>query len=199
MVEVKIYIEGGGEGQLLDTLFRRGWSEFFKSAGLTGRMPRVVPGRGRQRTFDLFRTAVENGDSGTLPLLLVDSEEPVLASHTTWEHLKKHDNWDRPSNSTEDQAFLMVQVMETWFIADRGTLGSYFGSRFREDRLARWPDLESIPKGQILDVLHSATADCKTVYAKGRVSLELLASTNASEVERWCPHARQLLERLRSL
>jgi hypothetical protein len=28
MVSARIYIEGGGEGQLLDTLFRQGWNAF---------------------------------------------------------------------------------------------------------------------------------------------------------------------------
>lgn len=44
----KIYIEGGGEGQLLDTLFRQGWKQFFERAEegckvrvatVTGRIP----------------------------------------------------------------------------------------------------------------------------------------------------------------
>lgn len=47
----KIYAEGGGEGQLLDTLFRQAWTEFFKSAGLAGRMPRIVRGKGRLRQY----------------------------------------------------------------------------------------------------------------------------------------------------
>jgi hypothetical protein len=57
-VSVKVYIEGGGEGQLLDTLFRQGWRQFFEAAGFAGRMPSVVRGQGRAQTFDLFATAV---------------------------------------------------------------------------------------------------------------------------------------------
>lgn len=77
MVKVKIYAEGGGEGQLLDTLFRQGWTEFFKKAGLAGKMPSVVRGKGRGRTYDLFKTAMKNRKANELPLLLVDSEAPV--------------------------------------------------------------------------------------------------------------------------
>lgn len=64
MVSAKIYIEGGGEGQLLDTIFRESWNAFFKAAGLAGRMPRVVRGRGRKQTFDLFGTVVTYSDDG---------------------------------------------------------------------------------------------------------------------------------------
>jgi hypothetical protein len=117
VVRTRIYIEGGGEGRLYDTLFRRGWSEFFEAAGLSGRMPRVVRGKGRGQTFDLFSTAVSNPRPGVLPLLLVDSEDPVQLGHTVWQHLKARDDWDQPEG-TDDQAFLMVQVMETWFLAD---------------------------------------------------------------------------------
>lgn len=196
---MKIYAEGGGEGQLLQIVFRKGWSEFFKSAGLAGRLPRVVRGGDRQKTFDLFRTAVEHPDPDTLPLLLVDSEEAVQAGHTTWQHLKKRDNWDPPAGSTEDQAFLMVQVMETWLLADRAALRKYFDQHFNEKKLPNWPDLEAVSKEQIASALDSATTACKKRYAKGAVSFELLARTDASKVESACPHAERLLTVLRSL
>ncbi len=79
MVTPRIYIEGGGEGHLLDTLFRQGWTAFFKTAGLEGKMPGIVRGQGRTRTFDLFVTAVVNLRPGVLPLLLVDSEGPLAS------------------------------------------------------------------------------------------------------------------------
>jgi len=81
-VSIRLYIEGGGEGQLLDTLFRQGWTQFFKAAGLARKMPSVVRGQGRAQTFDLFATAVRHPRRGILPLLLVDSEDPVKAGHS---------------------------------------------------------------------------------------------------------------------
>ena len=124
---VKIYVEGGGDGSLLDSLFREGWANFFKAAGLSGRMPRVIRGKGRQNTYKLFNTAVEHPTPDTLPLLLVDSEDPVLPNHTPWEHLKRRDGWDQPAGAGADDAFLMVQVMETWFLADLQAVRTYFG------------------------------------------------------------------------
>ncbi len=199
VVEVKIYAEGGGEGQLLDTLFRQGWRDFFVSAGLATKLPRVIRGKGRLRTFDLFRTAIENREPGTLPLLLVDSEDPVDPRHTVWQHLRSRDNWQKPNGASDDDAFLMVQVMETWFVADREALRSYFNGCLNEKALPQWPNLESVPKEMILKALDSATANCKTGYTKGRVSFQLLSSVNAAQVENRCQHARRLMERLRAL
>ena len=134
-MNAKIYIEGGGEGELLDTYFRQGWSQFFKAAGLSGKMPRIVRGKGRERTFGLFATAVRNPKPDELPLMLLDSERPLQQEHTAWQHLEVRDGWERPDDASDDQAFLMLQVMETWFLADREMLVSYFGSNFRQSHL----------------------------------------------------------------
>jgi hypothetical protein len=198
-VRVKIYVEGGGHGQLLDTLFRQGWAEFFKKAGLSGRMPKVVRGTSRERTFDLFKIAVRNARREELPLLLVDSENPVGTGQTTWNHLRTHDGWERPEGVGEDQAFLMVQVMETWLLADRGLLRRYFGSALRENHLRPWPRLEDVPKRTVLDALHKATRGCPTPYAKGKISYELLRELNPRIVEEACPQASALLKHLRAL
>jgi hypothetical protein len=198
-VRAKIYAEGGGEGQLYDTRFRESWSSFFTAAGLAGHMPSVVRGGGRKRTFDLFVTAVRNPRPGELPLLLVDSEDAVKAGSTAWQHLKSRDNWDCPDGVAEDQVFLMVTVMETWFLADRALLCRYFGAALREQHLRAWPALEAVPKETVFKALDQATAGCAKPYAKGKVSWELLAKLSPESVEAACPHAKQLLERLRTM
>lgn len=199
MVSARIYVEGGGQGQLLDTLFRQGWNAFFATAGLSGRMPRVVRGQGREHTFDLFLTAVGSPRLGVLPLLLVDSEDPVQPGHTVWQHLKARDGWDQPSSASDGQAFLMVQVMETWFLADRNLLRTYFGSSLRETHIKKWPSLEEVPKRRIYQALEQATASCTKSYTKGKISFELLARLDPSSVETASPHTKALLDRLRDL
>lgn len=200
MVRVKVYAEGGGDSQLQDTLFRQGWAGFFKSAGLSGRMPRVVRGKGRERTFDLFVTALRNRRDDELPLLLLDSEDPVASSHTAWQHLKDRDGWDRPTGASNDQAFLMVQAMETWLISDRNLLREFFGADLRENQLPAWPDLEAVPKDDVLRALDTATAACgRNRYAKGRTSFRLLERLDPQTVKSKCPHAKALLDRLETV
>ena len=54
------------------------------------------------------------------------------AGHSTWRHILDRDKWHRPEGVGDDQDFLMVQVMETWFLADRAALQEYFGAKFKE-------------------------------------------------------------------
>ena len=200
MVRATLYIEGGGEGRELGARFREGWNAFFKSAGLASKT-KIVRGGGRDKTFDLFVTAIENNRPNVVPILLVDSEDPVAAGHTVWQHLstRKDDGWRQPPNADDDQAFLMVQAMETWFLADRDALRKYFGARFKQNALKKWPNLEVVSKRTVLGALKRATAKCTKHYAKGKVSFELLAHIDPALVATACPHAEALLNRLRQL
>lgn len=195
-----LYVEGGGDGRSLLGRFREGWREFLRSAGVDGRV-KIVRGGGRKQTYDRFATAAASAGSGAAALLLVDSEDPVAAGHTVWQHLaaRREDRWVRPDGVSDDQAFLMVQVMETWFLADHDALRAYFGDKFRAKAIRTWPDLESVPKKTVIEALERATAACRQSYAKGRVSFELLARIDPARVEAACPHARALLDRLRAL
>ena len=198
MVTATLYIEGGGEGKDLRARFREGWKKFFGSAGVGGRT-KIVRGAGRRQTFDRFATAVSDSAPGTVPFLLVDSEDPVAPGHSAWQHLGARDGWTRPDGAGDGQAFLMVQVMETWFLADREALRDYFGAKFRENALKTWPDLEDVPKSTVLEALERGTASCRKPYSKGRVSFELLARVDPARVEAACPHAKALLDELRAL
>ena len=195
-----LYIEGGGDrDDNLARLFRRSWTRFFAAAGLEGRMPRVVKGGGRARTFDLFRTAIGNARPGHLPLLLVDSEAKVASGQSPWQHLHARDGWERPRDARDEQAYVMVQVMETWLLADRDTLRSYFGAHLRQNALRQWPNLEDVSRRDVLDALRRATAGCPRPYAKGAVSFELLERVDPARVKAECPHAKALLDFLRTL
>lgn len=162
-------------------------------------MPRVVRGKTRSHTFDLFSRAVRDPQPGELPLLLVDSEGPVTPGRSVWQHLKARDGWTRPHGSSDDQAFLMVQVTETWFLADQNLLRTYFGHRFRGRHLKKWPSLEDVPKSTVLNVLDQATRDCPKPYSKGKICFEILGKINPSLVEESCPNAKRLLDRLRAV
>lgn len=200
MVMIKLYVEGAAQKNDLErTRCREAFSAFFAAAGLTMR-PRVVPSGGRQTAYENFVTAIRSSRSDELPLLLVDAEDTVAASHTSWQHLKARDDWDKPSGAADDQAFLMVQVMETWFLADRDMLRAYFEPGLSEKHFRAWPSLENVPKQTVYDALEKATADCKQkAYTKGRISFEMLAKLNPFKVEKACPHAKVFLERLRAL
>lgn len=194
-----LYIEGGGDNRRLGAEFRQGWKEFLSNAGLPGRMPRVVRGGTRQQTFSRFITALGDSQDATVPILLVDSEGPVAAAHSAWQHLRMRDHWDKPASAGDDQAFLMVQVMETWFLADRNALQTYFGERFKANAIRQWPQLEEVPKETVFDALETATAGCSRPYSKGKIASELLTQIDPAYVESACPHAKSLLDHLRAI
>ncbi len=202
-MKVKVYVEGAARHSELDrSLCREAFSKFFAAAGLEGKRPRTVPCGGRKQAYDAFLTAVKTVQADELPLLLVDSEIAVPPGMTVWQHLKARpgDNWDKPEGTTDDQAFLMVQVMETWFVADRETLKTFFGQHFREQAIPTRPDLEQVPKPNIYAVLDQATAACgEKKYAKGKLSFDLLSRISPAKVEAASPHAKAFLDRLRNL
>jgi hypothetical protein len=134
--------------------------------------------------------------------LLVDSETVVQRGKTVWEHLKARpgDNWDKPEGAKNDQAFLMVQVMESWFLADREALKAFFGIGYRAQTIPKWPHLEEVPKDRVFSALEQATVACgKRRYAKGNRSFSLLAQISPAKVETASPNAKALFERLRNL
>ncbi|MYC32749.1 MAG: DUF4276 family protein [Chloroflexi bacterium] len=198
MVTVRIFIEGGGSGKISDKVFKEAWTKFFTAAGLTGRMPKIVRGEGRSTTFRKFRTAHRRPSE--LLLLLVDSEGPVADGHSAWQHLRARleDNWEQPLEAGDNSAYLMVQVMETWFLADRDALRRFFGPSLNENSFGHWPNLEEVHKDTVLDALERATSNCQKPYRKGKVSFELLGRVDPQLVAAACPHANQLLTYLRT-
>ena len=198
MVSIKVYVEGGGDSNQLRRQCRNGFREFFSKAGLEGHMPRVVACGSRQRAYDQFCAAIDEAEAGSFIVLLVDSETAVAASDSPWEHLRKRDNWTQPSAATDDNAQLMVQCMEAWFIADRQSLSVYLGKDFKAAALPARDDVEAIAKGDLERTLKQATKSCsKGSYNKGRHSFELLGCLDPSKVMNSSCHARRLIDALR--
>lgn len=199
-MSVKVYVEGGGDSNQLRRQCRDGFREFFEKAGLKGRMPRVVACGSRQRAYDQFCAAIDEAETDGFIVLLVDSETAVTAGDSPWEHLKKRDNWTQPSAAADDSAQLMVQCMEAWFVADRQSLGVYFGKDFNAAALPARDDVEAIAKDDLERTLKQATRPCskgKGTYRKGRHSFDLLGCLEPNKVMEASPHARRLIDALR--
>ena len=161
-------------------------------------MPRVVACGSRQRAYDQFCAAIDEAETDSFIVLLVDSEAAVAASDNPWEHLRKRDNWTQPSAAADDSAQLMVQCMEAWFVADRQSLSAYFGNDFKATALPARDDVEAIAKYDLEQTLKQATQSCsKGTYRKGRHSFDLLGCLDPSKVMESSPHARRLIDTLR--
>ena len=196
-MSVKIYVEGGAPGGL-DRECRRGFRLFLERAGLEGSMPRIIACGSRDTAYDRFCTAQEQARAHEFIVLLVDSEESVGGNIGSWAFLKRRDdNWDKPDGTSDDNAHLMVQCMEAWFLADRDTLAQFFGNGFNTTPLPNRSDVENIPKLDLYDALKRATRTSgKGEYGKGRHSFDLLAQLDPQKVVDASPHAKRLVDPL---
>ena len=163
-------------------------------------MPRIIAGGTRDNTYKDFRTALTKAAGNEFVVLLVDSEGPTSEGVGVWSHLKNRDKWSPPEGVTDDNAHLMVQCMEAWFIADRETLAGFFGSGFRSSALPGRPDVENVSKKRLIDALQNATRQCrpKGRYDKGRHSFQLLGQLDPAKVTEASPYAKRLVRTLMS-
>lgn len=197
-MNITLYVEGGGDSKDLKTACRRGFRKFLEKAGLEGKMPRISACGGRRNAYDSFKTALRVGER--TPILLVDSEDSQTEA-SPWDHLRKRaqDNWPRPLGASNDHCHLMVQVMESWFLADRSTLVSFFGHGFQVGGLPGNPSIEEISKHDVLQGLERATKGATGgPYKKGRLSFRILGEITPSAVESVAPSAKRLLDVLRA-
>ena len=168
---MRLYLEGSSK-------LRAPMSQFIRKA--TGRVDlKVVPCGSRD---DAIKRCAKGSDS----LLLIDSEGEVSSQLN-----------ERVASQIgrANYAFFMVQLMESWFLADRQTLQTYYGRGFNVRRLPTNQDIEAIPKGDAENGLRGATRDCaKGAYDKSAHAPDLLVQMNPSTVYNACPNFRHLID-----
>ena len=201
MTGVTIYMEGGGNSKREKKRLREGMNGFLQE--LRGKTEarrwrwRVVPCGSRQRAYDTFGNARGHAEEGEIVVLLVDAEAPVTAP-TPVEHLRtrRGDGWDLTGVS-EKHIHLMVQTMETWIVADREALESYYGQRFHGNSLPKMADLETVTKDAVVDALDRATAQSqKGRYHKIKHAADLLARIDPAKARERCRHCARLFDTL---
>lgn len=198
-MKVRLYVEGGPVGVHSDAL--RAFRAAFKKH-LVRLDPRLkdmdVVARGSiHNTIKGYAEGFRQFSPECRVALLVDSDGPVAASSCA-EHLKP--KLDAAGVPAEARAalFLMVQCMESWFIADVEALRKCFGSKFRGQSLPRHIEVEAVPVGNVLAALQEAiklTPSAK--YHKVRHGTRVLESLNPDQVSARSRHARALHEFLR--
>ncbi len=171
MSSIRIYFEG-------DKGLRPGFRKFFGD----DRRITLISGGGQSTTEEDFRNA-EKSHKDSLVLLLIDSDRPLTATETR--HPKR---------------YFMVQIMESWFLADRDALARYFGRNFNSSALPRnTTDIESIPKADVERGLDNATRLCsKGRYSDSKVvhGRQLLLLLDRKRVRDASPECDRLLQTL---
>ncbi|MEK8019832.1 MAG: DUF4276 family protein [Candidatus Parabeggiatoa sp.] len=193
MVKIHIYVEGGGDQNLTLTKCRRGFSQFFKKVLPSDCQPKIIACGSRMQAYNRFCTALVQYPD-VFCILLVDSEAPVADESNAWTHLKIRDNWDCPDSATDENAHLMVQCMESWFLADRTTLAKFYGQGFNLNALPKQTNIEKISKNDVNQGLDAATRHTKTKgkYHKTRHGFDLLSQIEPSRVRQVSEFAENL-------
>ena len=200
MVKIKLYAEGGGGSKALKRACRRGFRKFIEKSGLKGTMPEIVASGSRRNAYDDFATRHHHtAAKKERALLLVDAEGPVRESRP-WQHLKDSDGWNQPAGATDDQCHLMVQVMESWFLADTTALAEFYGQGFRKTALRTNPQIEQVPKEYVLSGLDGAArGTTKGSYDKGSTVSRFLRRIDPEKVTNASLYAKRFIETLLKL
>lgn len=195
--EIRIYFEGGGNSRLLWRTLRRGFGQFLDPLRRLAQDRRIgwhlIPCGSRNETFKEFMIGLRTHPE-SFNVLLVDSEREVTLSR--WQHLQK---WDRfaPPGLPEDRCHFMVQTVEAWLVADPEALAEFYGQGFLRNALPSQPNVEAIPKDQLLAALDHATRPTKKgKYKKIEHCAELLQRLNPSRVRSRARHCDLLFTTL---
>ena len=187
-----MYVEGGGR-KALDRQCRRAFNKFFRRAGIATANVSVEARGARGEAYNAFR---DDSDRNFRRILLVDAEGPVTAK-TAWGHLKQSDGWRKPKGASDEQCHLMVQIMESWFLADVDALAGYYGQGFRRQGLPKNPDVEQVPKRDVCNGLERASKGTgRGGYRKGRDSFEILGRLDPAKVRGASKYANRFVKAL---
>ncbi|MBC8142783.1 MAG: DUF4276 family protein, partial [Armatimonadetes bacterium] len=206
-------VEGAGADDLSKSSFRRGFGAFFASlvdlvrqSGGQFKWHGVIPCGGRLEAYKDFCTALKQSPDDW-NILLVDAEEalpekcanPVCRN---WEHLAKRqgDGWGRPDGVDDSWCFLMITTMETWLIADRVAITTFYGNGFNPNALPKNADLQSVSKDAVMSGLERAIKDTtkgkKDGYKKIAHGCALLQAVNVATVRAALPECDRLFREL---
>jgi hypothetical protein len=191
-VSVRIYVEGGGEQGSTKSDCRQAFRSFFGKL-IPMRSFSVIASGSRIDAFHNFCAALERHPDDYI-VLLVDSEEAVTSP--PWRHLKNRqgDKWTCPASASDDQAHLMVQAMESWFLADRSVLTDYYGQGFLAGSLPGQTNIELISKRDVFRALqHASKKTQKGAYHKTNHGFDLLERIDPNRVRAASAHANRLL------
>ncbi len=123
-------------------------------------------------------------------VLLLDSEEAITGPLPDF--CKKKGLPDLSAS-----VFWMVQIMESWFLADPESLRKYYGEGLRKNVLDGNPQIEHIPKSDVLSTLKMATRGTKKKeYHKTAHAPDLLARIDPELVKAAAPNCKRLLDAL---
>ena len=192
--DIRIFVEG-------DRALLNGFRAFLKPVIDAARQRRikfrVAPGGSTDETIKDFLDAVHD-EPEVFNVLLIDSDHPdngrLIAS------LKDSRIWDNQIGASvhDDQIHFMVQVMESWFLADKDALDRYYGRDFQPNQLPQNQNVEQIRGNDVIGGLEDAARRTrKGKYHKTKHAPEILQAIDPNKVRNAAPNCERLFATLR--
>jgi hypothetical protein len=176
-VEIRIYFEGHAD-------LRTGFNKFFSALHNAARSHSTVHLIAAKDGVSGYKKGCRSNPKA-LNILLKDSEEPLPQDPATLCQKLGID----PSRS--GCVFWMVELMESWFLADPGALAEYYG--FSSDTIGAIPNVEKIPKSDVMRRLKQATKKTKKgEYHKVAHAPELLKKLDSAKVQERARNCKKL-------
>jgi hypothetical protein len=185
--EIRIYFEG-------DKSLKAGFGAFFteireRAGAMQCKVSIVATGGTPERDFGIALRK----HPVAWNILLRDSEGPWNANLPASPCGKQ--SWP-PLQA--DSIFWVVEVMESWFHADKDALEAYYKTGFRRSVLAANPNVEEVPKRDLIAGLNDATKDTtKGKYHKTKHAPALLQSIRPALVRKAAPNCERLFQVVR--
>lgn len=196
--EIRIYIEGDTKQKAkYNTIsLREGFNHFFleliEKAKTKNIMLRLVMCGSKFETFKDFLNASKTYNESFVCFLL-DSDAPLEDGETPKSFLIKQNPLWLLNEAEEKQCHLMVQLMESWFFADKEKLEEFYGQSFNKNALAKNTNVEKIAKADVENGLANATRNTqKGEYHKTRHGAKILELVNPLKVRNTAPHCEIL-------
>jgi hypothetical protein len=187
-VKVCLFVEGGGSQERTRRACRKAFHVFIDRVLENCSKPRIVACGSRDEAYKDFRRSLKDQD--TVPFLLVDSEDPVARGRSVSAHLQQRDHWN---GLPDGQVHLMVQCMESWFLADKEALERYYGQKFKPGKLPGNLKVEEVLKQDVIDGLAAAS---KGPYHKTGHAFDILQLIDPTKVGEASPFAKRFFEAL---
>jgi Domain of unknown function (DUF4276) len=199
-MEIKLYVEGGGKGshKRATIKLQQGFDAFFaelKNAAQSKKISfKIIPAGNTQSTYDDFFRSVEHSPQ-SFNLLLVDSDAALDENESARDFLqKKYKKW-KLKTVKDEQCHLMVQIMESWLIADINALKEFYGQGFNFGAIPKNKNVEAVGKEQVEKSLKAAIAKTnKNEYHKIEHGAKLLEIISSQKVREAAPHCDRLFQ-----
>lgn len=198
VTEIRIYIEGDTKqkGKFNTIALREGFNHFFGELIVAAKdkniVLRLIMCGSKFETFKDFLNATKSYQDSFV-VFLVDSDAPVDENETAKSFLQNQNPLWHLSEVEENQCHLMVQIMESWFLADKSELAEFYGQNFNRNALAKNKNIEKIAKIDVENGLANATTGTqKGEYHKTRHGAKILELISPQKVRAAAPHCEKL-------